>query len=67
MRCCSPDAVRFPRIYQAFKSVEKVSKVINRSKSYVHKALKKGFTDREWEMLARYSKRQDLKAERQST
>ena len=67
MRCCSPDAVRFTRMYQAFKSVEEVSKVINRSKSYVHKALKEGFTDREWEMLARYSKRQDLKAERQST
>ena len=54
-------------MYQAFKSVEEVSRVINRSKSYVHKALKEGFTDREWEMLARYSKRQDLKAERQST
>lgn len=67
MKCCSPGAVRFPRMYQAFKSVEEVSKVINRSKSYVHKALKEGFTDREWEMLARYSKRQDLKAERQST
>ena len=67
MRCCSPGVVRFPRMYQAFKSVEEVSKVINRSKSYVYKALKEGFTDREWEMLARYSKRQDLKAERQST
>ena len=54
-------------MYQAFKSVEEIGRVINRSKSYVHKALKEGFTDREWEMLARYSKRQDLKAERQST
>ena len=65
MICCCPEAVRFPRMYQAFKSVEEIGRVINRSRSYVHKALRNGFTDREWEMLEKYSKRQDLQSERQ--
>lgn len=58
--------MRFPRIYQAFDSLQEIADVINRSKSYVNKALKTGFTAREWEMLAAYSHRNDLASERKA-
>jgi hypothetical protein len=64
MKATRPDGIRFPRIYQTFDSVQEIANVINRSKSYVNKALKVGFTPREWKMLAKYSNRTDLSQER---
>ena len=64
MKATRPGGIRFPRIYQTFDSVQEIANVINRSKSYVNKALKVGFTSREWEMLAKYSNRTDLSQER---
>ena len=55
---------RFPRIYQAFGSVQEIADTINRSPSYVKKALKEGFTDREKAMLAKAKDREDLFEER---
>lgn len=66
MKAMSPDGIRFPRIYQTFDSIQEIADVINRSRSYVNKALRKGFTSREWEMLATYSKRTDLASERKA-
>ena len=40
-----------PKLYQHFKSADEIGKTINRSRSYVFKALKVGFTDREMVML----------------
>ena len=64
MKTTRPGGMRFPRIYQAFDSVQEIADVINRSKSYVNKSLKTGFTPREWEMLAKYTNRTDLSEER---
>lgn len=60
----SRPGMRFPRVYQAFDSVQEIADVINRSTSYVYKALKEGFTEREWKMLNKYAKRTDLQSER---
>lgn len=64
MKATHPDGIRFPRIYQVFDSVQEIANVINRSKSYVNKALRQGFTAREWEMLNSYAHREDLASER---
>lgn len=64
MKTTRPDRIRFPRVYQSFDSMEQIGNVINRSRSYVAKALKTGFTAREWEMLSKYADRDDLTAER---
>lgn len=42
---------RFPKLYQNFSSADEIGKTINRSRSYVFKALKVGFTEREMVML----------------
>ena len=49
--------VRFPRLYQAFKNSQQIADVINRSPSYVKKALRDGFTDREQRLLEAYAGR----------
>ena len=64
MKTTRPDGIRFPRLYQSFDSMEQIGNVINRSRSYVAKALKTGFTAREWEMLRKFAGRDDLTAER---
>ncbi|MBO5969604.1 MAG: hypothetical protein J6S14_14015 [Clostridia bacterium] len=64
MKTTRPDGIRFPRVYQSFDSMEQIGNVINRSRSYVAKALKNGFTAREWEMLSKFADRDDLTAER---
>ena len=51
MKTTSLGTKRFPKLYQKFSSAEEIARTINRSRSYVFKALKVGFTDREWEML----------------
>jgi len=51
MKTTNPGQARFPVLYQNFKSADDIGRTINRSRSYVFKALKDGFTDREWEML----------------
>ena len=43
--------VRFPRLYQAFKNSQEIADTINRSPSYVKKALRDGFTAREQRLL----------------
>ena len=42
---------RYPKLYQNFRNADEIGKVINRSRSYVFKALKVGFTEREMVML----------------
>ena len=40
-----------PKLYQHFRNADEIGKTINRSRSYVFKALKVGFTERELVML----------------
>lgn len=51
MKTMKSGQVAYPILYQAFGSAEEIGRVINRSRSYVFKAMKKGFTEREWELL----------------
>ena len=51
MRTNNPGAIKYPFLYQSFKSADEIAKVINRSRSYVFKALKVGFTEQELQML----------------
>lgn len=51
MKTTRPGAVKFPRVYQAFKNSREIADTINRSPAYVKKALRDGFTDREKLML----------------
>lgn len=60
MKTTRPGANRFPRLYQAFESSQEIADTINRSQSYVKKALREGFTDREKNMLALAKNRTDL-------
>lgn len=53
MKTMCPGSAKFPKLYQNFTSADEIAKTINRSRSYVFKALKVGFTKREWEMLER--------------
>lgn len=64
MRANKPDAVRFPRLYQEFGSAKEIAEVINRSPSYVKKALRDGFTDREKTLIGKARNRTDLFEER---
>ena len=49
--------VKYPLIYQSFKNSQEIADAINRSPSYVKKALKNGFTAREIKMLESYAGR----------
>lgn len=60
MKTLRPGAVRYPRVYQVFKSAEEIGEVINRSRAYVNKALKNGFTDREKRIIIAHTGRQDI-------
>ena len=60
MRTRQAGAIRFPRLYQVFKTSGEIGEVINRSQSYVKKALRVGFTDREKKMLEAAANRTDL-------
>lgn len=51
MKTTQAGAIRFPTLYQNFRSADEIAKVINRSRSYVFKALKVGFTEHEWFLL----------------
>lgn len=51
MKTTRPGKVRFPNLYRNFDSAEQIARTINRSRSYVFKALNVGFTEREMEML----------------
>ena len=55
MRTTNWGTARFPALYDAFKNSQEIADVINRSPAYVKKALREGFTDREKEMLERYT------------
>ena len=55
MRAMKFGAVRFPALYDAFRDSKEIADVINRSPSYVKKALREGFTEREKKMLERYT------------
>ena len=55
MKCKSYGAVKFPMLYQTFKTADEIANVINRSRAYVCKALKTDFTDREKKMLETYT------------
>lgn len=58
MKTTRPGRVKYPRLYQTFETADAIGKVINRSKSYVHKALNTDFTPHEWEMLENYAQRE---------
>lgn len=51
MKTRRPGKLNFPKLYQNFDSAEEIGKTINRSRSYVFKAMKVGFTETEWELL----------------
>lgn len=51
MRTNNPGSIKYPFLYQSFKSADEIGKVINRSRSYVFKALRNGFTEQEIKML----------------
>lgn len=51
MKTMKSGQVAYPILYQVFGSAEEIGRVINRSRSYVFKAMKVGFTEREWELL----------------
>lgn len=51
MRTMKAGNIRYPYLYQSFRSANEIGKVINRSRAYVFKALKVGFTEQELSML----------------
>lgn len=51
MRTTQHGKITQPRLYRNFKTAQDIADVINRSRSYVFKALKNGFTDRELKLL----------------
>lgn len=51
MKTTRPGTAQFPKLYQHFANAQEIANAINRSRSYVFKALKTGFTEREKEML----------------
>lgn len=59
MRLVSPGA-RYPKLYQAFTNSQEIADVINRSPRYVKKALKRGFTEKEKQILINFKKQKDL-------
>ena len=63
MKTTRPGAVKYPRIYQTFASTQEIADVINRSPSYVKKALKTGFTAREAKMLVNYTNNNEIMKE----
>lgn len=60
MKTTRPGAVKYPRVYQTFASSREIADVINRSPSYVKKALKTGFTAREAKMLENYTGNKEI-------
>ena len=60
MKTTRPDSVRFPRLYQVYKNTQEIADVINRSRSYVKKALREGFTEREKLLIGQAKNRTDL-------
>lgn len=56
MKTTRPGTATHPQIYQHFKNAQEIADAINRSRSYVFKALKTGFTDREKAMLESITK-----------
>lgn len=55
MKTTRPGRVKYPRLYEAFENTKQIADVINRSPSYVKKALNGGFTERERAMLERFA------------
>ena len=51
MKTTRPGNIANPELYKHFKTASDIARVINRSRSYVFKALKTGFTEREEQML----------------
>ena len=52
MTTTRPGKAKYPKLYQHFENAQEIANVINRSRSYVFKALNEGFTDHEKQMLA---------------
>jgi hypothetical protein len=51
MKTHSPGQNNYPKLYQQFKNAQAIADAINRSRAYVFKALKTGFTQRERALL----------------
>lgn len=52
MKTTNPESVKFPLLYQKFKSAAEIALTINKSRAYVFKALSRGFTPNEKRLLA---------------
>lgn len=61
MKTQNAGTCRFPKLYQNFKTADEIGKVINRSRAYVFKAMKTGFTENEMFLLNEQIKRNERK------
>lgn len=59
MKTTNAGQVRFPKLYQNFDSAKEIGQVINRSRAYVFKAMKTGFTENEMFLLNEQIKRKE--------
>lgn len=55
MKSTRPGVSNHPILYRYFADAQEIADVINRSRWYVFKALKVGFTKREQNLLSRYA------------
>ena len=55
MKTTRPNVSKYPKLYIHFADAQEIADAINRSRWYVFKALREGFTKREQILLARYA------------
>lgn len=55
MKCTRPGVSNYPKLYIHFADAQEIADAINRSRWYVFKAMKVGFTKREQILLSRYA------------
>lgn len=51
MKTHGPGKAQYPKLYRHFENAQTIANTINRSRAYVFKALKTGFTERERALL----------------
>lgn len=55
MKTTRPGVSNYPKLYIHFSDAQEIADAINRSRWYVFKAMKDGFTKREQTILSRYA------------
>ena len=55
MKTTRPCASEYAKLYVHFENAQEIADVINRSRWYVFKAMREGFTKREQILLSRYA------------